>query len=126
MREATQEEKNAISPELYRTEFEAVRCKHLNWTPLHRTTESLRPMPSVKPQSLLLPHENGGPAVTTKLTVVTLWPQFPSIAFMCTSPKVVDWARSIMPEQLHAQVNDIETDLSKCRCCLFYEERENQ
>lgn len=126
MANLTKEQESAIIPELYREQYQAVKCKHLRFGPLARTTETLRPMPVIPRNGpILLPHEIPAPA-KIQLTPVTLWPNFPTVSFTCNSPEMVDWVHHIIPREVHGAVNNLETTLSACQCCSLWQERDSQ
>ena len=126
MAELTDQQKSAMIPELYRQSHEAAHCKFLRFGPLARTTETLRIMPVMPRKSpLLMPHELPKPT-GSQLMPVTIWPDFPTVSFTCTSPEMVDWARRIMPAEVSQAVNSLETDLGKCQCCSFWQMRDEQ
>jgi hypothetical protein len=115
-----------MRPEFYREAKDAAKCQHLNFGPLARTTESLRPLPVVQQRGpVLLPHELPVPS-GMRLTPVTLWPNFPIVSFTCTSPEMVNWAHKVMPPEVKGAVNSLETTLGHCQCCPFWKERQSQ
>ena len=126
MANLTEQQKAAMIPELYRQPHEAAHCRFLHFGPLVRTTETLRPIPVMPRNSpLLMPHELPSPT-GSKLMPVTLWPDFPTVSFTCTSPEMVDWARRIMPAEVSRAVNSLETNLGACTCCAFWQKRDEQ
>ena len=112
---------NASEPTLYRSEAEAVKCKHLQMSPLIRTSETVRPM-NAQSGPVLLPHQvpsNGRMMIAS----VTVWPSCPPLGLVCDHPKVVNWAHRLLPEAAREGTNHVETRLECCRLCPFFLER---
>jgi hypothetical protein len=112
---------------LYRSEADAVGCKHLRRSPLIRPSEVLRPV-AIAPQKsvLLLPHEQPANGGGMRMMPATLWPACPPGGLTCGHPKNVEWAQGLMPAEVRHGTDHIEVTLEFCRTCPLFEERKDQ
>lgn len=124
------EEKRAESLQdvlLYRGEAEACECKHLRRTPVIRVGEVLRPVQVVQQSRLLMPHEQPANGTGTfRMVPTTLWPVGPPCGMVCKHPENVEWARSMMPEEVRDATEQVEVTLDFCRTCPIFEKRQDQ
>ena len=100
----------------------ASACKHLAVSPIVQPIQTVRMRPHAN--RVIAPHEDGMAGMI--LGNVDYWPGLPPLGLVCSCPELLEDARQMMPPEVRASTQHLQTTLDVCRLCPFHEEQKEQ